>query len=174
MPIRHLRPVFYTIEDSAAVLSGWINPISRDVFTTKADNEMDVELVPRARPAFQIGERVEFTDTVELYPAEDILPHERGHVAALDEDGAVSIFLEGVHSGLEDNTLIIRPFHDGWILEALRRFVRDESSRTTIESLKRRALSTFSLGVLVASAPWLVAHAEGFGKTIEIISDFLY
>lgn len=173
MPIRTFRPVFYTTEGMADVLSGWINPETRDVFTTKADNEMEVELVPRARPAFQIGERVEFTDLIELYPAEDILPHERGHVAFLDEEiGAVGIFLEGVHSGLEDNTLVIRPFHDAWILEAVRRFVRDDNKERA--PLSQRTFTAFTLGMSLASVPWLMARAEGFTETIEALTDFFY
>lgn len=176
MPVRNLRPVFYSLDNQRDVLSGWINPQTLDVFTTKADNEREIEVVPRALPAFHTGERVEFTNTIELYPAEDIRPRDRGHVAAWDiETGAVSIYLEGVHDGLEDNTLIVTPFHDDWIVCDLKRFT---DGKVPVPFKRRRGISAvwkaFWLGLAAAGAPFLLAHAEGLKDVVGTLTEFFY
>jgi hypothetical protein len=170
-----LRPVFYSVEGDQAIKSGWINPKTCDVFTTLADDEMAVEVVPRAKPAFQTGERVEFADHVDLYPAEDILPRERGAVASWDiETGAVSIFLEGVHDGLEGNALVIRPFHDDWLLSVLRRFRDGVSSEHVKPPSSWSAFWALALGMLAAGAPWVLANAEDISHSVGTLAEFLY
>lgn len=177
--LRQLRPVFYSVDNQPEVLSGWINPKTQDVFTTKADNLNDIEVVPRARPAFQTGERVEFTGCVALYPCPDITPNERGNVASWDLDtGAVSIFLEGIHDGLEDNTLIIVPFHDDSVVQSLRRFrngveplpvEEDHSNRSMVWVVAALALAT-PAALLIDNTVGYVMAPSAFGLAVLVMA----
>jgi hypothetical protein len=121
MPLTNLRPIFYRVEEVPKVRSGWINPATGNISDVVPDNEQAVAIVARAKPAFAMGQRVEFSGPLDLYPVTTILRGERAIVQHHDEEtGVVELFLEQVHNGLADNTLTVEPFHDEHVLECLR------------------------------------------------------
>lgn len=147
MPTTNLRPVFYRVGEALELHSGWIDTETGDIWDTVPDNLMAVELVPGAYPAFKVGQRVEFTEEVDLYPAARILVGERAHVAYLEgSSGEIGLFLEAVHIGLEDNTLPLVPFHHEETLAGLRVFKRP-SPALWRSSLRLAAAVLIALGV---------------------------
>jgi len=122
MPLSNLNPVFYRVGEALEIHSGWIDPEKGDIWDTANDNQMAVKLVPGAYPAFKVGQRVEFTEAVDLYP-EAILEGERAHVAYVEgSSGEIGLFLEAVHIGLDDNTLPLAPFLNDEPLASMRVF----------------------------------------------------
>ena len=120
LPSSNLKPVFNRIGEALEIHSGWIDPETDGIWDTANDNQMAVKLVPGAYPAFKVGQRVEFTKAVDLYPAAHVLGGERAHVAYLEgSSGEIGLFLEAVHIGLEDNTLPLVPFHNNEALASV-------------------------------------------------------
>ena len=122
MSLTKRNPVFYRIGEALEIHSGWIDPETGDIWDTVYDNQMAVKVVPGAYPAFKVGQRVEFTKAVDLYPAAHVLGGERAHVAYLEASGEIGLFLEAVHIGLEDNTLPLVPFHNEEQMASVRVF----------------------------------------------------
>ena len=83
LPSSNLKPVFYRVGEALEIHSGWTDETG-DIWDTADDNQMAVRLVPGARPAFKLGQRVEFTEAVDVYPATHVLGGERAHVAYLE------------------------------------------------------------------------------------------
>lgn len=107
-------------------MAGWRSTVTGDYFTTLDDETFT--MVPGAKPAFYTGMRVEFSKAVDFYPSDYIDARERGIVSQVDhESGVVYVLLEGLHMGLGDNTLTLKP-HD------------DEIALAAIEPLKRSML----------------------------------
>jgi hypothetical protein len=121
LPSSNLKPVFYRVGEALEIHSGWCDE-KDDIWDTADDNQMAVRLVPGARPAFKLGQRVEFTEAVDIYPATHVLGGERAHVAYLEGSGEIGLFLEAVHMGLEDNTLPLVPFQNDDTLASMRVF----------------------------------------------------
>jgi Domain of unknown function (DUF4118) len=113
----NMRPTFYRARGSSDILSGWQARTTGDVFTSKG---VEFELVAGARPALLKGERVQFNRPVDLYPTDFIEQGESGIVSHVDGDtGTVSVWLEGFHNGLGDNTLMLTPHADEEALAAV-------------------------------------------------------
>jgi hypothetical protein len=150
MPLTNLKPAFYRIAEGQAVQSGWINTATGDICDTEDGDHYRIRVVPGARLAFTVGQRVEFTAPVDLYPYDVVLAGERAHVAACNEEGEVSLLLEGIHDGLEDNTLVLVPFHDAETLSSVQLFqpvARPKSCYKASPSLR------WSVAIFVAVCP---------------------
>jgi hypothetical protein len=122
LPSSNLKPVFYRIGEALEIHSGWIDPETGDIWDTVYDNQKAMKLVPGAYPAFKVGQRVEFAEAVDIYPATHVLGGERAHVAYMEGSGEIGLFLEAVHMGLEDNTLPLVPFQNDDTLASMRVF----------------------------------------------------
>jgi hypothetical protein len=148
MPLRDLKPVLYRMGNEAKVRSGWINPVTSDISDTEANNLQSVAIVPHARAAFTVGQRVEFASLVDLFPYDCIRAAERAHVAAVDaETGEVQLLLEGIHDGLEGNLLSVVPFEAEETIAALRLF---EQPRTALAKSPRAERAPSLLWALAA------------------------
>jgi len=164
------NPVFYRIGEALEIHSGWIDPETGDIWDTVYDNQMAVKLVPGAYPAFKVGQRVEFTKAVDLYPAAHVLGGERAHVAYVEgSSGVIGLFLEAVHIGLEDNTLPLVPLHNNEALASMRVFkgagVTSRTGSLLSDALRLAAAVAIILAVwegmvegTIASAAHLPAH----------------
>jgi hypothetical protein len=123
MPLTNLKPAFYRVAGTQAVQSGWINEATGDICDTEDGDHMRVRVIPGAKPAFTIGQRLEFVAAVDLYPYDVVTIGERAHVASIDlQSGEACLLLEGIHDGLEDNMMVLTPFNDEEVLASVRDF----------------------------------------------------
>jgi hypothetical protein len=150
----NLRPTFYRPRGLSEVRSGWRAETTGDVFT---HNGTSFELVVGARVALAKGERVAFSQVVDLYPTDRIEANERGLVSHVDkETGTVSVWLEGYHMGLGDNTLTITPHHDEDTLKAL----------TSAKATAKASNGTRWSGVLASLALGLLLPVSEIGALV--------
>lgn len=85
-------------------------------------NEQGYVLVPHARLALTMGERVCFGSEVDMFPIDVVEPGERAVVGRRDKiTGAVELFLEQHHIRLAEysNTVTVTPHQDQDTLRAL-------------------------------------------------------
>ena len=151
MSLTKRNPVFYRIGEALEIHSGWIDPETGDIWDTVYDNQMAVKLVPGAYPAFKVGQRVEFTKAVDLYPAAHILGGERAHVAYVEgSSGVIGLFLEAVHIGLEDNTLSLEPFHNEEQMASVRVFKGAGGTSRTGSLLSDALLLAAAVAIILA------------------------
>ena len=173
LPLSNLKPVFYRVGEALEIHSGWIDPETGDIWDTVNDNQMAVKRVPGAYPAFKVGQRVEFTKAVDLYPAAHVLGGERAHVAYVEgSSGEIGLFLEAVHIGLDDNTLPLAPFLNDEPLASMRVFtgagvVPSRTGSLWSDALRLAAAVAIILAVwegivegTIANAAHLPAHSR--------------
>jgi len=178
LPLSNLKPVFYRVGEALEIHSGWIDPETGDIWDTVNDNQMAVKRVPGAYPAFKVGQRVEFTKAVDLYPAAHVLGGERAHVAYLEgSSGEIGLFLEAVHIGLEDNTLPLVPFHSNETLASVRVFkgsgVTSRTGSLWSDALRLAAAVAIILAVwegLVEGTIAKAAHVPAHHRITTLVS----
>lgn len=118
MRLSQLRPVFFR-STGKVIRSGWIDITNGDVWCRESE-EGERVLIPGARPALLIGERVQFTTEVDIWPEGFVEPGDRGVVFKRDRiSGAVQVILEGFQLG--DNSLVLQPHNvDEMVLEGIK------------------------------------------------------
>ena len=142
---------------------------------------MAVKLVPGAYPAFKVGQRVEFTEAVDIYP-EAILEGERAHVAYVEgSSGVIGLFLEAVHIGLEDNTLPLVPFHSNETLASVRVFKGSGVTSRTGSLLSDALLLAAAVAIILAVWEGMVegtianaAHLPAHSRVTTLVTGWLF
>lgn len=146
MNVHRLRPVFFRVGTWNRAHSGWIDIATTDIWALADDisevwyryvtpdvqtamslaglrpNSAGMVLVPHARLALTLGERVIFAREVDMYPLDVIEAGERGVVGRRDRiTGEVEVFLEQHHIKLADysNTVSIVPQSSEDMLSAI-------------------------------------------------------
>lgn len=146
MLLSHLRPVFFRAGLSGHTMSGWIDVTTFDLWADADEmkqagaalmprdaptamtlanltgDDNGLALIPRARVALPIGERVVFKREVDMYPIAFIEAGERAVVGRRDRlTGEVELFLENYHKSLDDssNTISLVPHQCGDVLDAI-------------------------------------------------------
>jgi len=177
LPLSNLKPVFYRFGEALEIHSGWCDETD-GIWDTADDNQMAVKLVPGAYPAFKVGQRVEFTEAVDVYPATHVLGGERAHVAYVEgSSGVIGLFLEAVHIGLEDNTLPLVPFHSNETLASVRVFkgsgVTSRTGSLWSDALRLAAAVAIILAVwegLVEGTIAKAAHVPAHHRITTLVS----
>ena len=171
MPLTNLKPALYRVGEAQEARSGWVDPKTGNISDTADDDLMSVQLVPQARLAFAVGQIVEFTKPVDVYPMDCIQEGERAHVAYMDNDtGEVGLYLEAIHDGLALNTLPLVPFHDEETLASVRAYER----RTNTEPVPVaspslwRATLRHAITALIAVALWEGVFETALAAAVDL------
>lgn len=156
-----LRPVFFRVTECLIATSGWIDTANEDIWACSSDvyalaliancgcgqskrllslqpyEDTGMVLVPQATLALTIGERIEFTREVDLYPCDVIEKGERAVVGRRDKcTGLVELYLEQHHIKMADtnNCLACMPHTDADLIGSIRPY-RDSWTAKTFVNL---------------------------------------
>lgn len=103
-----VRPTFFS--QGEKVVAGWCDELGLFFIL---DEGGSLQRAFNVRQSFEAGQRVEFSEALDLHPSDYIERGERGVVSHVEQTtGVVSILLEGLHMGLGDNTLALVPHLD--------------------------------------------------------------